>query len=125
MNERKAAQQAIEALLKAADEGDEDAFVSNFSEEVRDSRKFDKAVEEFFEKYPEGLSECELESEGVASSSSYDYGHNVLNGYVSWETWLDDEWYTIQMDTITIMNLSQTTESRSTLTSWHTRRMAG
>ena len=97
VSDRKAAEQAIEALLKAADDGDKDKFMSNFTEELQESRKFKNAVKEFFKAYPEGLSECELEADSISGGGSYDYGHNVLNGYAGWTTWMDDEWYRISM----------------------------
>ena len=58
--DEKASNQAFEALFEAADAGDRDAFVANFSQEMREDPAFDDAVDAFFEAYPGGFADAEL-----------------------------------------------------------------
>ena len=55
VGDRKAADQSLEVIFDAADKGDRDAFVANFSQETRDLPGFDEAVDAFLEAYPGGF----------------------------------------------------------------------
>ncbi len=95
ITDNKAAKQAIKALLDSADEGDHETFKKLFTPNIYNSSSFQTALDEFFGNYPTGLSECELDGGQVASSGSFNYGHNVQTGNTYYTCMLDGEWYYI------------------------------
>lgn len=95
VQDHKAAQEVLDALLKAADEGDKEAFALNFTPEIQKQSDFDDTLDIFFKSYPEGFSECDIEVGPVGGGGAYNYGHNVLNAGTSIDVVMDGEWYTI------------------------------
>lgn len=95
VNDHAAAQEVLDALLKAADEGDKEAFALNFTPEIQEQSDFDDILDSFFESYPEGFSECNIKIGPVGGSGSYNYGHNVLKAGTSIDVVMDGEWYGI------------------------------
>ena len=95
VQDHQAAQEVLDALLKAADEGDKEAFALNFTPEIQEQSDFDDTLDMFFKSYPEGFSECDIEVGPVGGGGSYNYGHNVLNAGTSIDVVMDGEWYTI------------------------------
>ena len=53
--EKELTKQAIEAMVKASEEGDKESFKANFAEAVRNNSDFDKRVDDFFAAYPCGF----------------------------------------------------------------------
>lgn len=97
VQDHRAAQEVLDALLKAADEGDKEAFALNFTPEIQERSDFDKALDLFFESYQEGFSECDIEVGSVGGGGSYDYGHNVQDAETSISVVMDGEWYKIRL----------------------------
>ena len=77
VNEKKACEQAFEELLKAADEGDKEAFSKCFSDTIRKEPDFQERVDNFFKSYPGELKDLEYDDGGADSSASLNHGHNV------------------------------------------------
>lgn len=98
VSDHEAADGAIKELLESADTGNRETFAKTFTPNIQGSEDFDDALDKFFEEYPVGLSECELDGGNVGSSGSYNYGHNVLTGGAYYTCMLDDEWYYIGMN---------------------------
>ena len=93
ISENSAAVGAMNELLSAADEGDRERFGKLFTVSFQNSEGFESAMNDFFENYPVGLSECELESSGVTKDSSAD----VRRGSVSYTCMQSGEWYRINL----------------------------
>lgn len=93
--DHEAAQEVLDALLKAADEGDKEAFAKNFTPDIQEKSDFEEALDLFFESYPQGFSECGIEVGPVSGGGSYNFGHNVLTAGTSVDVVMDGEWYTI------------------------------
>jgi len=93
-----AAQEVLDALLKAADDGDKEAFAKNFTPEIQERTDFEDTLDLFFASYPEGFSGCNIEVGPVGGGGSYNYGHNVLNARTSIDVVMNGEWYTIRLD---------------------------
>ena len=53
VTDEKAAPQALNALLTAADNGDKEAFIKCFAKTVREDDEFEDMVDQFFEEYEE------------------------------------------------------------------------
>ncbi len=85
----------IYALLKSADNGNREAFVKNFTPEVQKNKGFDKAVDQFFESYPVGLSECEKYDMTRSDPASYDTESTAKIDSVSFRCELGETWYFI------------------------------
>ena len=95
VQDHKAAQEVLDVLLKAADDRDKEAFALNFTPEIQERSDFDDTLDTFFNSYPEGFSECDIEVGPVGGGGSYNYGHNVLNAGTSIDVVMNGEWYTI------------------------------
>ncbi|MDY3791474.1 MAG: DUF5104 domain-containing protein [Oscillospiraceae bacterium] len=93
VSENSAAVGAMNELLSAADDGDRERFGKLFIVDFQNSEIFESAINDFFEAYPVGLSECERESSGVTSNSSSD----VRRGSVSYTCMQNGEWYKIKL----------------------------
>lgn len=92
-----AAEGAIKELLESADKGDRETFAKTFTPNIQEKENFQAVLDTFFESYPVGLSQCELDGGNTGSSGSYDYGHNVQTGGAYYTCMLDGEWYYIGM----------------------------
>ena len=86
---------AIDGLLGAADLGDRSAFADMFAAVVKNNEKFSAQLNSFFESYPVGLSECELNRTGGGAGGSYKYGDAVKTVSDVYNCRLGDEWYRI------------------------------
>lgn len=88
---------AITWLLGKADSGDRSGFAEIFAPVVQSSESFSAQLDSFFEAYPKGLSECELDSGGGSGSGSYNYGDVVETYSTSFTCFLNGEWYHISV----------------------------
>ncbi len=88
----------IHALLEAADENDVETFKQLFTPYVYNIESFGTNLEAFFESYPEGLFECELNGGLVDSDISYKNDRSVKTASAYYTCYLDDEWYSITLD---------------------------
>ena len=68
--EKEASEDALNALLKAAEAKDHDEFAENFTEKLRSKRSFESSVDEFLKAFPAGLSEAELKYLGGGAGGS-------------------------------------------------------
>ncbi|MGN0637594.1 MAG: DUF5104 domain-containing protein [Huintestinicola sp.] len=93
VSENSAAVDAMNELLSAADNGDRESFGKLFTVGFQNSESFESAINEFFEAYPAGLSECERESSGVSKNSSGE----VRKGSVTYTCMMNGEWYRIKL----------------------------
>ena len=94
-DDNEAAQEAVNALLLAADKGDRDGFAGNFTPALQQSEGFDEALDAFFAAYPGHLSLCELEGGVYVGGGSYDAGHVVKESSADYQCRLNGEWYRI------------------------------
>jgi len=95
--EGEASEDAINALLNAADANDHDEFAENFTEEVRERAGFDGAVNKFLAVYPKGLSKADLKYMGGGAGGS-SRGDNLVKGATySYECTLNGDWYHINV----------------------------
>lgn len=92
-----AADEAIKQLLESADTGDRETFAKTFTPNIQENENFQVLLDDFFELYPVGLSQCELDGGNAGSSGSYNYGHNVQTGRAYYTCTLNGEWYYIGM----------------------------
>ncbi len=97
VTDSKAAYQAINALLEAADSGDREAFGKIFTPNIQKRSDFTKTVNAFFETYPKGLAKCERDGGQVGSSSSFRSGNNVQTGSTHYICTLNGEWHIIYL----------------------------
>lgn len=97
VSDHEAANGAIEELLEAAEAGDREQFKRTFTPNIQNSQGFEAAVDVFFDNYPKGLKDCELEGGNVSSGGSYNYGHNVQHGSTHYTCVLNGNWYSIYM----------------------------
>lgn len=97
VNENQAADEAVKALLKAADDSDKEAFGKCFADKLRCGANFNDYADDFFSEYPAGMSECKLSDGSVASSGSFDYGHNIQTASASYDCELEGEHYFITL----------------------------
>lgn len=93
VSENKAASGAINALLSAADEGDRERFGKLFTESFQSSESFESTLNDFFENYPVGLSECERESGEVSDNGS----DEACRGSVTYTCMMNGEWYRLML----------------------------
>ena len=93
-----AEEEIIEALFNSADKGDREAFGKNFTPELQRKEGFDEAVNAFFAAYPKGFAGCERKDKNGGGSASYNYGHNVKNDSVHFNTTLGGEWYYVSVE---------------------------
>lgn len=95
VSEYTAQRDAINGLLGAADSGDRSAFADMFAPVVKNNEKFSAQLDSFFEAYPVGFSECELDRRSGGGGGSYNYGEVVRTSSDVYNCWLGDEWYHI------------------------------
>lgn len=95
VSDNTAADDAIRELLNAADAGDRETLAATFAPNIQKEAGFDSALDDFFDTYPDGLSQCELDGGSVSSSGSYNYGESVLTVNTSYTCTLNGEWYYI------------------------------
>lgn len=91
VGDNRAAYDVIHVLLEAADEGDRERFASNFAPEIAETDGFSSAMDKFFETYPVGLSECELDGGQVGSSASYREGKATRTGSTNYTCKINGE----------------------------------
>lgn len=96
-SDHSAAEEAIEELLSSADSGERERFARIFTPNIQRSESFDGYLDTFFDEYPVGLSDCNLDGGNLQSSGSYDYGHNVQEGETFYTCVSDGKWYCIRM----------------------------
>lgn len=82
---------AISALLEAADSGNKEDLSKLFTEPLRSKSTFQKEIDSFFESCPEGLSAGKLEQ--ITSSDTDDQ-----DGYAAYICTIDDDWYHIYIE---------------------------
>lgn len=97
VHDNEAKNDAITWLLDTADSGDRSGFAEIFAPVVKADENFDAQLDRFFESYPVGFSECELDSEGGSGSGSYNYGDVVETYSASYTCFLDGEWFYISV----------------------------
>ena len=100
VTEEKAAGQALEALLKAADAGDKEAFVGSFAEPVREDPEFEREVKLFFDEYsefPGALAELEFDGGVSSGSAEHDRGITTRTAHAHYDIKLGDESYYIKV----------------------------
>ena len=97
VHDSEAKNDAIAWLLSAADSDDRSAFAEIFAPVVASGENFSAQLDSFFEAYPTGFSECELNSEGGSGSGSYNYGDAVETYSASYTCFLDGEWFYISV----------------------------
>ena len=89
--------QAIDTLFAAAEAGDKDMLANCFAREIRESKDFDRKVDDFLKAYPKGLVACRNDFRPGGAGGSYE-GHNVIkNAGTHCTTYLDGEWYDIYL----------------------------
>lgn len=93
-----AADEAIAALLEAADKGDKEEFAELFTPNLQKSENFDELVDAFFEAYPGGLSDYDYEYSGGSSEESFREGDVTKDCRTSYTSIIDGEWYTIWIE---------------------------
>ncbi|MBQ9901745.1 MAG: DUF5104 domain-containing protein [Clostridia bacterium] len=98
VTDSRAEEDILDALFTSADNGDREAFGKNFTPELQSREDFTEAVNAFFSAYPKGLAGCEQKDKGGGGSASYNYGHNVKNDSVHFNTTLGGEWYYISVE---------------------------
>lgn len=64
--------QALEALIKASEDGDKESFKACFSDTVRGNSDFDKRVDAFFAAYPGGFDKDKFVERGGVQGYNYD-----------------------------------------------------
>ena len=77
MSERREADDVVAEMLKTADSDDSEGFAKFFTPNLQKGENFKDDLDKFFETYPKGLAECELEGGSHGSSGSYNYGESV------------------------------------------------
>lgn len=73
------AEEALNTILSAAEEGDRDKLVNCFTEELRDTSSFQDQVDAFLKAYPKGLLGNEMEYRPAGAGGSIN-GNNVIKG---------------------------------------------
>lgn len=97
VSDNRAAEEAVNALMKAAGEGNRNAFMQNFTAEIQHNPSFASDVDRFFKTFPAGLSNCRLNGHVTGSGSSYHYGHNVKEGSAFYTCDMNGEKYFISL----------------------------
>lgn len=98
VSDNRAANEAIEVLLGAADSGDREQFAAVFTPKIQSSAGFEGYLDDFFVAYPVGLSECDRESRMGGSSGSHDDdGRYYETGSSYYIFVMNGEWYRIDM----------------------------
>ena len=88
---------AINWLLSAADSGDRSAFAQLFAPVIQNSGEFAAQLDSFFESYPVGLSECELDGGQTHGGGEYGSGDRESHRSDQYTCFLDGEWYYIYL----------------------------
>ena len=92
-----ASEEAINALLSAAEAEDHDEFAECFTEKLRKKNGFDDKVNEFIKAYPKGLSGVELTYVGGGAGGSSDYDNIEKGATCSYTCTLNGEWYHVNV----------------------------
>ena len=98
VTEDKAAEQAVKALLEAADKGDREAFAANFAKTVREEEGFDEKLDLFFKDYPGEMSSLRFKDSGVNRSGSSNRGVREEYGYTTYDAVTRDDSYYLKLD---------------------------
>lgn len=98
VSDNSAANDALEALLEAADNGDKDAFAKLFAPNIYNNTNFRSKLDTFFDFYPGGLSEFEFEIDAGSGNPFDDSDDDVKNGRASVTCCLGDEWYYMSLN---------------------------
>ncbi|MBE7070139.1 MAG: DUF5104 domain-containing protein [Ruminococcaceae bacterium] len=96
-SEKTAADQAYKKLFEAAENGDKERFADNFTEEVRTRSDFGVFLDDFFAKYPKGLSKSETQYHAHGSSGAYDNGEKKAIAHCYYTLTFEDQRYWISM----------------------------
>ena len=94
-NSHSAADEVVAEMLETADSGDSEKFAKFFTPNLQKEDSLKNDLDIFFESYPKGLSECELDGGTHGASGSYDHGSSVQTSSAGYECMLGDEWYSI------------------------------
>ncbi len=94
VSEDRAAKEAMETMLKAADEGDKEEIKAMFSENAQDEL-LDKQIDRFLAIYPGGLSQIEIPKEFL---SEYSCDYSKTDWSESSENGLDEEYFSVCFD---------------------------
>ncbi|SCW26698.1 protein of unknown function [Ruminococcaceae bacterium YRB3002] len=97
VTDEKAADQALDALLQSADEGDKEAFAKNFADTLREDPEFDGMVDEFFREYPGGLADLKFKNDGMAGGGASNRGHTERHATTNYDTAFWGESYYIRL----------------------------
>jgi hypothetical protein len=95
--EGQAAEDAIKALLEAADAGDKDLFAQQFISDIRRKSSFDDKLDEFFANYPVGLSSQDLKYRPAGGGGSYRGKDIRKSAGATYECVMNGEWYRINI----------------------------
>ncbi len=93
VDQSQAEEDIIKALLLSADKGSREVFCRNFTPELQKKEGFDKAVNDFFEAYPVGLSECDKIDETRSDSDADGHESEVKADSLSFRCFLGEKWY--------------------------------
>ncbi|MBQ4396901.1 MAG: DUF5104 domain-containing protein [Clostridia bacterium] len=97
VSDTEAADDALNALLTSADNGDRDAFSKNFTPEIQADAGFQTALDDFFAAYPGGLADLERKGGYGGGGGSYDMGTAVLDYHVQYDLTDGDTWYRVHL----------------------------
>lgn len=95
--EGEAADDAVNALLKAAEAKNHDEFTENFTDKLRSTRSFDNSVDWFLNAFPEGLSEAEFNYRGGGAGGSSKEGEWRKGATYTYDCTLNGEWYFVSV----------------------------
>ena len=98
VNEKIAADDAYNTLMKAAENGDKDTFINCFTEEVKKSSGFDKSVDEFLTNYPKGLYNAETDMRPAGAGGSIKGDKFISHAGTSADITMDGKWYRVSID---------------------------
>ena len=93
--EKEASEDAINALLKAAEAKDREEFAENFSDVIRSEEGFDNRVDDFLSAFPAGLSKAELKYNGGGAGGSSGEDWVRKGAAYNYVCTLDGEWYLV------------------------------
>ena len=95
VNEKIAADDAYNTLMKAAEDGDKDTFISCFTGELRNSAGFSKSVDEFLANYPKGLYNAETDMRPAGAGGSVRGNKFINHAGASADITMDGKWYRV------------------------------
>ena len=97
ITEKYAIDDAFERLLKAAEEGDKEAFAKCFTPEVQKKSGFNGLVDSFFENYPKGLGKGKIEHRPGGAGGSIKDDKFIKKAGGRAEVWIDGKYYQIDV----------------------------